>query len=105
MKPEEIIELLNRQSEKIEMPKNFKGDILRDAGEIDILHLRKFIWVLRENGTELYPLTAMPFKIRKAKQLWISVTVKSHPEARGFLFSRGEFKEIDLKRTFRRENI
>ena len=38
MKPEEIIELLNRQSEKIEMPKNLKGDILRDAGEIAILH-------------------------------------------------------------------
>ena len=102
MKPEEMLVLLKQHSEKIGMPTAFKTDIQRDADQIELLHLHKFIWVLRECGTELYPLTAVQYKVRKAWQTWITVTINSHPEARGFLFSRGEFKEIDLKKTFRR---
>ena len=96
-----VIDILRMQVEKIGLPVHFKDDILIDAENIGYLHLNKFIWILRECGTEIYPLIAMPPRTKKAKLLWMQATIRSHPEARGFLFNRGEFKEINIRKAFR----
>lgn len=98
---------LLEMSEKIGWPLHYKTDLTEyDKQTLQDLSPQKFIWIVREMGTELLTLGPVAYrgqyteKQRAGDINWMRLTVHGHPEARGFLFADGRLKEIDLKRAF-----
>ena len=108
MTPEEAYRELLRISKEIGYPVIYKTDLTTfDHDAIKQFQPTKFIWCLRECGTDLWipPTPDTPPKERAFAIDWMRLTVKMHPEIRAWLFSKGVLKEIDQKKAFPNERL
>jgi hypothetical protein len=81
-------------------PVIFKTDLTQfDRDTLKTDKPEKFIWILRECGTELFQF-GLEGKDRAFEIDWARITVNGHPEAVGWLYDHGKMKEIDLKKAF-----